>query len=118
MTPSRPPYPSDGSDDEWAFVAPSLTLLPEDAGQRTYGLREVFNGLRWIMRTGALWRMMPHNLPPWWADRLITLLTSVRGHFSGSPYRHQARRAGVVSPLWVFPHQRRRLMAQSFRYLL
>jgi transposase len=73
MTPSRTLYPSDGSDDEWAFVAPYLTLLPEDAGQRTYDLREVFNGLRWIMRTGAPWRMMPHNLPPWWADRLITL---------------------------------------------
>ena len=43
MTPSRTPYPSDGSDDEWAFVAPYLTLLPEDAGQRTYDLREVFN---------------------------------------------------------------------------
>jgi len=30
-----------------------LILLPEDAGQRTHGLREVFNGLRWIVRGGA-----------------------------------------------------------------
>jgi transposase len=28
-------------------------------------LREVFNGLRWIVRTGAPWRWMPHDLPPW-----------------------------------------------------
>ena len=66
MNPSRTPYPTDVSDDEWAFVAPYLTLLPEDAGQRTYSLREVFNGLRWIARAGAPWRMMPNDLPPWW----------------------------------------------------
>ncbi|HEX6482843.1 MAG TPA: IS5 family transposase [Ktedonobacteraceae bacterium] len=66
MNPSRTPYPSDVSDDEWAFVAPYLTLLPQDAGQRSYSLREVFNGLRWIVRAGAPWRMMPNDLPPWW----------------------------------------------------
>src|SRR5213592_5020342 len=65
MNPSRTPYPTDVSDDEWAFVAPYLTLLPEDAGQRTYSLREVFNGLRWIVRAGAPWRLMPNDLPPW-----------------------------------------------------
>jgi transposase len=58
-------YPSDVSDDEWAFVAPYLTLMSEDAPQRVHSLREVFNGLRWIVRAGAPWRMMPHDLPPW-----------------------------------------------------
>src|ERR1044071_3706587 len=62
---SRKPYPSDVSDDEWTFVAPYLTLMSEDAPQREYSLREVFNALRWIVRTGASWRMMPHDLPPW-----------------------------------------------------
>src|ERR687893_474766 len=62
---NRKPYPSDVSDDEWAFVAPYLTLMTEDAPQREYSLREVFNGLRWLVRTGASWRMMPHDLPPW-----------------------------------------------------
>jgi transposase len=66
MTTLRTPYPSDVSDDEWAFVAPYLILLSEDAGQRTYSLREVFNGLRWIVRAGAPWRMMPNDLPPWY----------------------------------------------------
>src|SRR5688572_32752248 len=37
------PYPSDVSDDEWAFVAPYLTLMTEDAPQREHRLREVFN---------------------------------------------------------------------------
>src|SRR6516165_2494891 len=37
----------------------------EEAPQREHSLREVFNGLRWLVRTGAQWRMMPHDLPPW-----------------------------------------------------
>jgi len=61
----RIPYPSDVTDDEWAFVAPYLILMVSDAPQRYHDLREVFNGLRWIVRTGAQWRMMPTNLPPW-----------------------------------------------------
>jgi transposase len=61
----RKPYPSDVSDEEWDFIAPYVTLLPEDVSQRRYPLREVYNGLRWVVRTGATWRMMPHDLPPW-----------------------------------------------------
>jgi transposase len=58
-------YPSDVSDEEWELVAPYLTLCREDAPQREYSLRAVFNGLRWLVRSGAHWRMMPHDLPPW-----------------------------------------------------
>lgn len=62
----RNPYPSDVSNDEWAFVAPYLTLMTEDAPQRDHSLREVFNGLRWLARSGAQWRMIPNDLPPWY----------------------------------------------------
>jgi transposase len=62
---TRKAYPSDVSDEEWAFVAPYLTLMKEDAPQREHSLREVFNGLRYIVRTGVPWRMMPNDLPPW-----------------------------------------------------
>src|SRR5215210_6737605 len=62
---ARNPYPSDVTDDEWAFVAPYLTLMTEAAPQRHHDLREVLNGLRWIVRTGAQWRMLPTNFPPW-----------------------------------------------------
>jgi transposase len=65
MEPTRKPYPSDVSDEEWAFVAPYLTLLPLDAKQRQHDLREVFNGLRFIVKTGMQWRFMPNDLPPW-----------------------------------------------------
>jgi transposase len=62
---ARKPYPSDVTDEEWAFVAPYLTLMREQAPQREHGLREVFNGLRWIVRTGSPWRYLPNDLPPW-----------------------------------------------------
>ena len=59
------PYPSDVSDAEWAFVVPYLCLLPEDSGQRVYNLRDVFDGLRWIVRSGSPWRYLPKDFPPW-----------------------------------------------------
>ena len=58
-------YPSDVSDDEWAFVAPYITLMTEDAPQRRHPLRAIFNALRWLVRAGAPWRLMPNDLPPW-----------------------------------------------------
>jgi transposase len=61
----RKPYPTDVDDDEWSFVAPYLTLMVEDAPQRKYDLRELFNALRWIIRGGSPWRLLPTNFPPW-----------------------------------------------------
>ena len=61
----RKPYPSDVSDEEWAFVAPYLALMDEHAPQRKYESRELFNALRWMARAGASWRMLPTNFPPW-----------------------------------------------------
>jgi transposase len=67
MTKARKSYPSDVSDAEWAFCTPYLTLMKEDAPQREHSLRELFNGLRWLVRAGCPWRMMPNDLPPWHA---------------------------------------------------
>ena len=57
-------YPSDVTDAEWDLAAPYLTLMTEDAPQRESGLREVPNALRWPVKTGGQWRMMPHDFPP------------------------------------------------------
>lgn len=65
MSTPRKPYPSDVTDEEWAFVAPSLTLMTPTAPQRHYDLREVFNAVRWLVGTGAQWRDLPHDFPPW-----------------------------------------------------
>jgi transposase len=61
----RKAYPTDVSDEEWHFVAPYLVLMREDAPQRHHDLREVFNALRWIVRAGSPWRLLPTNFPPW-----------------------------------------------------
>lgn len=62
---TRKPYSTDVSDEEWAFAAPYLALVREDAPQRTHDLREVFNGLRYVVKGGVTWRLVPNDLPPW-----------------------------------------------------
>lgn len=62
---ARKPYPSDVTDEEWTFAAGYLVLMREDAPQREHDLREVFNGLRYLVRSGASWRMLPNDFPPW-----------------------------------------------------
>ena len=52
MAASRKSYPSDVSDDEWSLVMPYVTLMTEDAPQREYPLRELFNALRYVVRYG------------------------------------------------------------------
>ncbi|MBV9126628.1 MAG: IS5 family transposase [Verrucomicrobia bacterium] len=64
---SRKVYPSDVTDEEWNFVAPYLTLMREDAPQRVHSSRELFNALRWFVRAGCPWRLLPNDLPPWTA---------------------------------------------------
>lgn len=65
MTPPRRAYPSDVTDDEWAFCAPYLTLMREDAAQREYVLRDLFDAVRYLVRSGCQWRYLPHDFPPW-----------------------------------------------------
>ena len=64
---SRKVYPTDVSDEEWEFVVPYLTLIREDASQRVHVLRDVFDALRWMVKAGCPWRMLPGDFPPWQA---------------------------------------------------
>ena len=62
---SRKPYPSDLTDAQWEELA---SLLPPDTTRghpRTTDLREVVNGILYVLRGGIPWRLMPHDLPPW-----------------------------------------------------
>jgi len=65
MAKVRKVYPSDVTDEEWWFVLPYLLLCREDAGQREHDLREVFDAVRYVARSGCAWRMVPGDLPPW-----------------------------------------------------
>ena len=64
---SRKVYPTDVSDEEWDFIAPYLTLIREDAAQRVHALRDVFDAVRWMVKAGCPWRMLPGDFPPWQA---------------------------------------------------
>jgi transposase len=77
----RKTYPSDVTDEEWGFCAPYLALMKEDVPQRKYPLRVLFNGLRYMVRAGCPWRMLPHDLPPWQAIQQQTLRWIAAGVF-------------------------------------
>lgn len=62
---NRKTYPSDCSDAEWEFVVPYLTLMKPEAPQRQHQLRDLFDALRWICRSGSPWRYLPGDFPPW-----------------------------------------------------
>lgn len=67
MSTTRKSYPSDVTDGEWEFLLPYLCLMREDAPQREHPLRELFNALRYVVKTGCQWRFLPHDFPPWTA---------------------------------------------------
>jgi transposase len=52
------------SDEEWEFVAPYLTLMKEDAPQRLHALRDLFDAVRWMVKAGCPWRMLPGDFAP------------------------------------------------------
>ena len=62
---NRPNYPTDLNDREWQLLEPLLP--PPKLGGRPvkYPRREVVNAIRYVLRTGCSWRMLPHDLPPW-----------------------------------------------------
>jgi len=63
---ARKPHRSGVSDEEWAFAAPYLALMTGDAPQREHSLREVLDGLRYIVHTSMQRQSMAHDLPPWY----------------------------------------------------
>ena len=67
MNTTRKSYPSDVLDAEWEFLLPYVALMREDAPQRVYALRDMFNAVRYVVRTGCQWRFLPHDFPPWTA---------------------------------------------------
>src|ERR1700745_3608685 len=89
----RKPYPSDVSDEEWSLVVPYLTLMREDASQREHSLRELFNGLRYVIRYGIAWRAMPNDLPPWPAVYQQSLRLLAAGGFEALAQDLRERRS-------------------------
>jgi len=57
-------YPSDVTDEEWALVAPLIPKARRGGRKREVDIREVFNGVMYVLSTGCQWRYIPKDLPP------------------------------------------------------
>lgn len=62
---SRTPYPSDLTGAQWELIAPLIPPAKPGGRPRTVDMREILNGIQFILRGGCAWRMLPHDLPPW-----------------------------------------------------
>jgi putative transposase len=60
----RKPYSSDLKDDEWALLEPLIPLAKTGGRKRTANMREVLNGIFYVLKSGCQWDMLPHDLPP------------------------------------------------------
>jgi putative transposase len=67
---ARPAYASDIADEEWIYLEallPAARCGTSRGGRpQEFATREIVNGIRYVLRTGCAWRLMPHDLPPWW----------------------------------------------------
>ena len=57
-------YPSDLTDEEWALVEPLIPPAKRGGGERTVVMREVVDGVMYVLSTGCQWRALPKDLPP------------------------------------------------------
>jgi putative transposase len=65
MKKKREPYPSDLTDKEWEKLQ---SILPPKSGYGTPAkteLREIWNAIFYVLRSGCSWRMVPHDFPKW-----------------------------------------------------
>src|SRR6266536_1767867 len=72
-------YPTDLTDEEWARVEPLLPRRSKRGRPREVDLREIMNAIRYLVRTGCGWRMLPNDFPPWetvywWFRRFVRQL--------------------------------------------
>ena len=61
----RKPYPSDLTDEQWKLIEPHIPPERHGGRHREVAMREVVNGVEYLLRTGCSWRQLPHDLPPW-----------------------------------------------------
>lgn len=57
-------YPSDATEEEWTEVGPLIPPARRGGRKRTVKIREVFNGLLYVLSTGCQWRALPKEFPP------------------------------------------------------
>ena len=80
-------YPSDLTDQEWNLVAPLIPPGKPGGNKRTVNLREIVNGLTYVLSTGCQWRAIPKDLPPKALSTTISIYGPTMAHWSGSTTR-------------------------------
>lgn len=65
MSVIRPSYSTDLTDAEWQILEPLLPVEKPGGRHRLYPLREIMNALRYLLRSGCAWRLIPHEFPHW-----------------------------------------------------
>jgi len=58
-------YQTDMTDEEWRVIEPHLPAASSTGRPRTWPMREIINGIFYVMRSGCTWRLLPNDLPPW-----------------------------------------------------
>src|ERR687898_1561999 len=61
----RKPYPTDLSNAEWNYIEPHLPAPKGYGRPRTHDLREIFNAIFYVLKSGCPWRLLPKDFPPW-----------------------------------------------------
>lgn len=61
----RKSYATDLSDSEWTYLRSRLSELPKTVRTRTHSLRDIFDAIFYVLKTGCHWRLLPHDFPPW-----------------------------------------------------
>ena len=97
---ARTPYPTDVTDEQWRVIAPMIPPERPGGRHRSVDMREVLNGINYLVRTGCQWRAIPHDLPKsatvrHYYDRFRADGTWERVH---DELRERARRAAGRDP--------------------
>jgi putative transposase len=58
-------YPTDVTDEQWQLIAPLVPKAKRGGRPRSVDLREILNGVLYVVRGGVPWRILPYDLPPW-----------------------------------------------------
>ncbi|MBV9453812.1 MAG: transposase [Rubrobacter sp.] len=61
----RKPYPTDLSNAHWARLRSYVSTSKGQGRPRTHSLRNVFDAIFYVLKSGCPWRLLPHNFPPW-----------------------------------------------------
>lgn len=105
--PKRKAYPSDLTDAQWEILEPLIPGVAADATNVSYERREIVNGILYVLRSGCLWRLVPHDLPAWgtlywyfrrWRNEGVwdEILGSLRGQLRHQQGREAEPSAAVI----------------------